>query len=442
MTNSFFTTFETARGTGAFTNVRDVRYPEGVKRAIFVVSLAAGALALASAACGTLLDISPDAVGSGDAGAAEAGANGDGGDAATANGLGAQLTPAVIDLLAGDTNGATLIVSITRPSLVATPVTVTVGGGPDIVASAMPLGNTTTQGALVFRITAPESAAPRRMTVDVTLTDGAATTVRPLTVLLARHYRKAAPPAELVLTSAQTYLVKAWGAGGGFPFGGAGGFAQGVLGLGPGTYYVVVGSSGSGSGQGGAGGIPGGGASSPGVNGTGGGGYSGLFAKGTDSTLQFDLAQVVAGAGGGGSTASGSGFAGGAGGSTGASRAKDGEGSPSSGALPTAGGTGAPGSGGVTTENGLTGAKLAGGSGGTDGSKGGGGGGGGYWGGGGGGGGTVGTGGGGGSSFVIGMPPSAMTVGGTDTTPGNDGDVLRGTAGNVASDGAVLVIPQ
>jgi hypothetical protein len=400
-----------------------------VNRAVFAVLLAASAAALASAACGTLLDITPDAVGSGDAGPSEAGANGDGGGVASANGLDAQLTPAVIELLAGDTNGATLVVSITRPSVVATPVTVTVGGGPDIVASAMPVGNTTTQGALVFRITAPESAAPRRMTVDVTLTDGAVTTVRPLTVLLARHYRRAAPPTELVLTDAQTYLVKAWGAGGGIPLGGAGGFAQGVLGLSPGTYYVVVGG---GAAQGGVHGVPGGGDSVPGVNGTGGGGYSGVFAKGVDSALHFDLAQLVAGGGGGGSTASGTGFAGGAGGSTGANRAQDGRGSTNSGALPTAGGTGAPGAGGSNTETGANGGKLQGGSGGTDGANGGGG----------GGGGTVGTGGGGGSSFVIGTATSAMTVGGTEVTPGNDGDVLRGTAGNIGGDGAVLVIPQ
>ncbi len=427
----------------AFTTTNVVDSLDGVKRMHLVRMLVSAASVVAvNAACGTVLAISPDESTANDASATE----GETGEGGTATGVGADLTPTTMDLLAGGATGMTLLVTLTRPSGVRTPVTVTIAGGSDVVVSPT-AAMTTTATAAVFQLIATAVAVPRRFTVDVTVTDGTSTVTRPLTIRLARHYRVAenGPPAAID-TSAfgkQTFLVKAWGAGGGAPDGAAGGYAEGLLGLEPATYYVVVG----GGARMGSGGAPGGGSSSIGAQGRGGGGYSGLFSKGPVAmVVDFGHALVIAGAGGGGCTASGSLFRGGAGGTTGALRAENGDGSPNSGALTTMGGLGGLGSGATGGEDGSPGGMLAGGNGGFDATRSGGGGGGGYWGGGGagvdyGGAGAC-NGGGGGSSFVGLMATGVTTLGGRGVVPGNDGDALRAGAGSVAGDGAVLLIPQ
>lgn len=410
---------------------------------MILLAAAAGAIA-PSAGCGTLLAIAPDDVPASLDGAATDGGGDATAEGATADTLGAQLVPPSVVLVGTSMTSERVTVVITRPrSMPSSQVTVTFATGSGLTATPV-TGTTATTGALLaLDVFATGVAIPRRLMVDVTVTDGKTTVKQPLTVLVARHYRSGTIEAlDLTgLPGAQPYTVEAWGAGGGDPGGGAGGFAAGTLMLAPSTYLVAVGT---GAPAGGAGGVPGGGSTTS-SNSRGGGGFSGLFVKGADLALVGNRAQVVAGAGGG-ACADGTLNSGGAGGTTDLTHAEDGVGSVGSGALTTAGGTGALSSGGVVAENGGSGASLAGGNGGADtATRSGGGGGGGYWG---GGGGAVNsnaggcTGGGGGSSFVLPTATGISTKGGRGSTPGNAGDPLRGTAGGVGKDGAVLVIPQ
>jgi hypothetical protein len=424
----------------AFTGGRAVDTLDEVRRVFVFVLLAAGGGALAlSAACGTLLGITPDDPGAADGSANEGGSSAGGGDGSTTDdGLGATLAPASISLVAGDTTGVTLAVSITRPTADPSVVTVTFPGAGDLIVTPLP-GNDPRAPAQAFKITAIEAAVPQRETVNVIVSDGKRTVTRPLTILLAHHYRTGGVT-SLDVASTQTYLIKAWGAGGGDPSGGAGGFAQGILSLEKGTYSIVVGYGGMGSGSSSVAGTPGGGMSGGGSLAKGGGGFSGLFAASADpTTLDFGLARLVAGAGGGGTVGGGGTLPGGGGGSTDVNSAEDGRGSPDSGASPGAGGVPGP-SNAVSHIAGLAGTMLQGGTGGSDPANSGGGGGGGYYGG--GGGGSDGTAGGGGSSFVISSAMSPMTLGGVQTTAGNTTDADRGSAGAVGGDGAVIVVPQ
>lgn len=409
-----------------------------MKRLAVFVLLAAGGGALAlSAACGSLLGITPDDPGASDGSASDGSAN-DGGsseggdDGATDRGLGAELMPASISLVAGDKTGVTVVVAITRPTADPTPVMVTVAGGTDVVAT--PLPNTDTRAPTQsFVITAIDTAVPRRETINVTVTDGTRMVIRALTIAIAQHYRTGGLT-TIEVAGPQTFAITAWGAGGGDPSGGAGGFAQGILTLETGAYYIVVGHGAQGS----TGGMPGGGMSGGGSNAKGGGGFSGLFAQSADGGLDFSLARLVAGGGGGGCVAGGT-QPGGGGGSTETNSAEDGRGSFGSGASPGAGGLAGPSSV-VPSTPGTAGIMLQGGNGGSDATNSGGGGGGGYYGG--GGGGADGTAGGGGSSFVFGTASGRLTVGGHGSTPGMVGDALRKDAGAVGADGAVIIVPQ
>lgn len=146
--------------------------------------------------------------------------------------------------------------------------------------------------------------------------------------------------------------VKMWGPGGGTGNyagsggGGAGGYSTGFLTVTPGeVLYLAVGSGGkrpvSTTGNGGAGGWPGGGFGTRGdASGAGGGGFTGIF---NTSMIQANALMIAAG--GGGSTGFGAFGAGGGGGLTGGS----GSGSSGKGATQSAGGLDGNGVNGATT---------------------------------------------------------------------------------------------
>ena len=239
-----------------------------------------------------------------------------------------------------------------------------------------------------------------------------------------------------------TLTIKAWGAGGGGYFepmfgesssGGGGGFVSGTVAVAQSTQLTVFVGGGGGSSPGAltgaAGGFNGGGAGGDGRNttcahcrgGGGGGGWSGVRSGATD---------LIIAAGGGG--VSGSGFGGcGGGGATGEAGTAGNAtpAGPGLGGTQFAGGVGGGAAAGATS--GTAGSQYSGGGagagGGTD-AHGSGGGGGGFFGGGGGGGGNgnVGAGGGGGSSLV---PAGGTTTTASGSTPGNNADPDRGTAG-------------
>jgi hypothetical protein len=236
---------------------------------------------------------------------------------------------------------------------------------------------------------------------------------------------------DLVLDSAGTYTIvpssdltidtKMWGAGGsttGNLSGGAGGYSSGTLSLTAGTSYIIrVGSeTGGGSGQTGSG-----------------GGYSGIF----EVTEAHANSVIIAGGGGGGCSQYSAGQTSGAGGG-----ASGQTGTGGGGGTQTAGGAGALAGNGVA---GTAGSALTGGAGAATGSYGGGGGGSGYYGGGGGAARSGGDGGnngmGGGGSGYIGhsIVTNGVTTTGSATTPANSTDTDRGTAGNPANPGKVII---
>lgn len=250
--------------------------------------------------------------------------------------------------------------------------------------------------------------------------------------------------------------IKTWGAGGGGGdsggsgyggAGGGGGYAKAVISVSTGDQFLVT------VGSGGAGG------SGNGLAGDG-GGYSSVTLK-SPSTL---LVQAGAGGGGGGTRSNATGGAGGAGGGSNGVAGSNGSGTTpggggargttsaggaggSAGTGGTAGASGAAGQGGngggsasnncssAVTGRGGAGGSGGGGLGGTDTSScsdGAGGGGGRYGGGGGGSSNSTtrgGGGGGGGSDYIIASGSSKVETAGSGTTPGNDADPERGTAG-------------
>jgi hypothetical protein len=403
-----------------------------VKRAHLVLFASLAGVLLASVACGTLLAITPEpeVADGGAEGASATEAATEAGDAGpititSPDGkLGLSISPSTLDLVAGDATPRALAVTLTRQG--SDPVTLSLTDGTDLTVAGMTSGIT---GANVTLSIGAVAGMPRRLDVGLIAKMGVSTVVAPLTVLVARHYREGGSMQTLTVSTMGTFLVQAWGGGGGFPLGSGGGYAEDLVVLPPGGYLVVVGGGG---GDGGAAGIPGGGAGIGNVG--GGGGYSGLFAQPSGAPI-FANALVVAGAGGGGAS---DGSAknpqlGGAGGSTGTMPAENGgsaNGAAGSGAGPSIVGNGSMGGG--------SGSALQGG----QGVLSGGGGGGGYWGG--GGGGSSG-GGGGGSSYA---KNGGLTQGGMNIFPGHFGaisspdEMLRANAGNPGKPGAVLIIPK
>ena len=243
----------------------------------------------------------------------------------------------------------------------------------------------------------------------------------------------------LTLDTAQVYTItptsnmninaKMWGAGGSSNSGntysgGAGGYASGTIALTGGTSYKVRVGSPTGGGSGGSG---------------AGGGYSGIFV--TSETHANSV--IIAGGGGGGANrysvdqvqAAGGGASGQTGGYV-SSPAGGGGGTQ------TAGGTGSSAG---TSRAGTDGSALTGGVGNSAGSYGGGGGGSGYYGGGGGAsrvggdGGNNGCGGGGSGYIGHSSVSNGVNTAGNTVTPGNSSDSDRGTAGNPAVAGKVVI---
>ncbi|MDB5220866.1 MAG: hypothetical protein JWO86_8793 [Myxococcaceae bacterium] len=404
-----------------------------MKRTHLVLFASLAGVLLASVACGTLLAITPEpeVADGGAEGVSATEAATDAGDAGpititSPDGkLGLSISPSTLDLVAGDATPRALAVTLTRQG--SDPVTLSLTDGTDLTVAGMTSGIT---GANVTLSIGAVAGMPRRLDVGLIAKMGVSTVVAPLTVLVARHYREGGSMQTLTVSTTQTFLVQAWGGGGGLPLGSGGGYAEDLVVLQPGEYLVVVGTGG---GNGGAPGSPGGGAGISNVG--GGGGYSGLFAQPSGAPV-FASALVVAGAGGGGCSdaQANNPQRGGAGGSTGSTPAENG------GSANGAGGLGAGpstfGNGGAS--GGSAGSALRGGSG----TVSGGGGGGGYWGG--GGGGATG-GGGGGSSYA---KNGGLTQGGMNILPGHSGamsspnEMLRANAGNPGSPGAVLIIPK
>ncbi len=404
---------------------------------------------LLSAACGTLLGITPDEQAANEAGGASDG-GGEGsaldasgrpdGEGPTPDGFDVKLVPSTVAIVAGNPKSVDVALDVTRTaSMPAAPVTVSFESITDLVAQPRP-DNVPSAGTLHYDMTALASAPPRRQIIAVTISDGTHTVIRTLTVLLAHHYR-AHDTTLLTLTAPATFAIKAWGASGAAPGGGAGGFARGTFALGTGTYAIVVGAAGSGT----QGGDPGGGSAVAIGTGKGGGGFSGVFVALADGGFAASGAQLVAGGGGGSCTSAGQ-QVGGGGGTTGTKAAEDGLGNaPGGGAHVDMGGA----AGGNGTGTGEAGTMLQGGNGGSVVAglvQYGGGGGGGYWGGGGGGvdemGGTGCSAGGGGSSFVIASATASLTQGASNITPGESSDGDIGAAATNGHDGAVIVVPQ
>ena len=280
--------------------------------------------------------------------------------------------------------------------------------------------------------------------------DGARTTTRFVDFDLAFHDFTISPAVSgqstwtlasgaLTLDTAQVYTItpvsnmninaKMWGAGGSSNSGntysgGAGGYASGTIALTGGTSYKIRVGSPTGGGAGGSG---------------AGGGYSGIFV--TSETHGNSV--MIAGGGGGGanrysvdqSPAAGGGASGQTGGYT-PSPAGGGGGTQSAGGAGSAAGT---------SRGGTAGSALTGGVGHSAGSYGGGGGGSGYYGGGGGAsrvggdGGNNGCGGGGSGYIGHSTVSNGVNTAGNTTTPGNSSDSARGTAGNPAVAGKVVI---
>lgn len=242
----------------------------------------------------------------------------------------------------------------------------------------------------------------------------------------------------LTLDTAQVYTItptsnmninaKMWGAGGSSNSGntysgGAGGYASGTIALTGGTSYKIRVGSPTGGGTGGSG---------------AGGGYSGIFV--TSETHGNSV--IIAGGGGGGANrysvdqvqAAGGGASGQTGGWVG--------GPSSGGGTQAAGGAGSAAG---TSRGGTAGSALTGGVGNSAGSYGGGGGGSGYYGGGGGAsrvggdGGNDGCGGGGSGYIGHSSVSNGVNTAGNTVTPGNSSDSARGTAGNPAVAGKVVI---
>lgn len=218
--------------------------------------------------------------------------------------------------------------------------------------------------------------------------------------------------------------VKMWGAGGTTALysGGAGGSSVGVIAATNGTTYVIR-----------VGAVNGGGAAF-GTAGAG-GGYSGIF---TGSETFANSLIIAGGGGGGGRDDGGRGATGGAGGGTTGQSSSGFTGTTATGGTQSAGGTKGGGSSPGTSD----GSQLTGGIGSPTPTLNyaGGGGGSGYYGGGGGGIQSAwASGGGAGGSGYIGGVTSATTYIGSGTTPGNNTDVNRGTAGNVGTAGKVYL---
>jgi len=228
--------------------------------------------------------------------------------------------------------------------------------------------------------------------------------------------------------------VKMWGAGGGASQGGAGGYAAGQITLNLGqTYTIIVGGAGiHASGEG-----------------AGGGGFSGIFLS---STINQGNAILIAGGGGGGMSDPRTGLGGGGGGTNGQNgTGYDGTnfggfgGTQSSGGAAWNSANGTAGSalqGGTSGNAAAAGGTPGGGGAGSSGGWGGGGGGGGYFGGG-GGQSTVssakGNGGGGSGYINSGLVSNGNLISASYTTAGNSGDSDRGTSGNTATAGKVLL---
>ena len=222
------------------------------------------------------------------------------------------------------------------------------------------------------------------------------------------------------ITPASSYSIdiKMWGAGGSTALytGGAGGSSVGqLLVTSPTSYIIRVGAVNGGGTAGGVGGR--------------GGGYSGMF----NTSETFANSLIIAG--GGGQDDGGRGATGGAGGGTTGQSSSGFSGTTATGGTQSAGGTGGGG-----TAVGSNGSQLTGGNGGAASGFSGGGGGGGYYGGGGGGlqSAWASSGGAGGSGY-IGGATAATTYIGSGTTPGNNSDIHRGTAGNVGTAGKVYL---
>ena len=240
----------------------------------------------------------------------------------------------------------------------------------------------------------------------------------------------------LTLDTAQVYTItpastmninaKMWGAGGsttGNLAGGAGGYASGTIALTGGTSYKIRVGSETGGGSGGSG---------------SGGGYSGIFVT---SETHANSVMIAGGGGGGCSQYSVSQVPGAGGGSSGQSGGYQGT-SGGQGGTQSAGGAGSAEG---TNRAGTAGSALTGGVGNSAGSYGGGGGGSGYYGGGGGSsrvggdGGNSGMGGGGSGYIGHSSVSNGVSTAGNQGTPGNSSDSDRGTAGNPAVAGKVVI---
>jgi hypothetical protein len=223
--------------------------------------------------------------------------------------------------------------------------------------------------------------------------------------------------------------IYAWGGGGsggyntGSGAGGGGAAARGRIMLATGTYSIVVGGGGASMAPGVSGTRPNGGGGMAGNAGHGGqgGGYSGIFSY---SVAQSN-ALLIAGGGGGGAW---EGAAGGAGGGTHGVAGGAGGVAGGAGGSQTAAGVGPDG----TT---AAGALLGGDCGASGDGGGGGGGGGGYWGGGAGSSVNPGSAGGGGSSYAHPARVTGAVVSGSDATPGDSSNPLRGSAGTGGASG-------
>lgn len=379
---------------------------------MFATATAAAACAVAFA-CGTVLELEPEDASAGDASPMEGESDAEGGT--SVGKLTFSLEPSALDLLGEDPTPKSFKVVIGRPANDATNVSIGLSSVPGVVLA--PLATTVAPGAgdATFTVAVNVTTPPQHASVSVQISTDQGTVTLPLTARVSRHLRDAGT-FTFAFTADQTFDVKAWGAGGGDPLGGGGGYAAGRLLLPKGTpLWVTVGDTAMAT----AGGAPGGGTGCQSAG--AGGGYSAIFF----ASNTFANAQLVAGAGGGGS---GGTAIGGAGGST--------IGAAQSGFGLEPGGGGGPAGGGNGGEGAVSGGPLKGGGGNPDEASGGGGGGAGYYGGGGGG---FGSGGGGGSSFT---PDGGTQMNGDYATPANGADPERMNAGDPAHAGAVLIVPR
>ena len=342
------------------------------------------------------------------------------------------------------TSGSNTIITVAATDPDGFPITYSYDTNP----TNQPQASITNNGGTFTLVPSSNTSHAGSFTMRFKATDGVHVTTKSSTIALAFYDFTISPAVnsasdwslssdgDLVLATAGTYTItpssdltidtKMWGAGGstgGNLSGGAGGYSSGTLSLTGGTSYIIRVGSQTGGGTGGSG---------------TGGGYSGIF-----ETIEAHANSVIiAGGGGGGcSQYSVSQVPGAGGGLSGQSGGYQG----------TSGGQGGTQSaGGAAADEGLNrggtaGSALTGGIGNSAGAYGGGGGGSGYYGGGGGAsriggdGGNSGMGGGGSGYIGHSIVSNGVTTAGNQATPGNSTDTDRGTAGNPAVAGKVII---